>query len=67
MSEPLQFDNSVSPKSFEFKAPEGNNDNSPLQKRFRDPKEFEVQFFKNKQASSVTTDEKESKESTSKI
>jgi hypothetical protein len=42
LSEPMQFDNSLSTKPFEYKQPqgEGTNDSPGIQKRFRDPKEF---------------------------
>lgn len=46
MSEPHQFDPPPSLKTFE---PKGDSGESPVPKKFKDPKEFENNFFKNKQ------------------
>jgi hypothetical protein len=69
MSEPMQFDSSLPTKPFEYKPPQNDptGDSPGIQKRFRDPKDFENQFFKNRQGSATTIDEKETKEQSGKF
>jgi hypothetical protein len=69
MSEPMQFESSLPTKPFEYKPQQNDpaNDSPGIQKRFRDPKDFESQFFKNRQGSATTIDEKEGKEPPSKF
>ena len=50
MSEPLQFDSNPVHKPYEYRPnTEPPSDSPGIQKRFREPKDFETQFFKHRQ------------------